>query len=103
MNTLNQSLKVEPLTCSIGAEVRNVSLADASRDAGLAAEIRALLLTHKVLFFRDQDIERSEHVGFARQFGDLEDHPMAGSDPDHPGLIRIYKSPEAPADRYENS
>ncbi|HEX3059806.1 MAG TPA: TauD/TfdA family dioxygenase, partial [Usitatibacter sp.] len=40
---------------------------------------------------------------FARYFGELEDHPVAGSDPDHPGLVRIYKSPDAPNDRYENA
>jgi len=97
------SLKVEQLTCTIGAELTNVNLGAASRDAGLAAEIRALLLKHRVLFFRDQDITRAEHVAFARHFGELEDHPVAGSDPDNPGLVRIYKSPDAPNDRYENS
>ena len=97
------SLKAEPLTCAIGAEVGNVNLGVASRDADLVAEIRALLLRHRVLFFRDQDITRAEHVAFARHFGELEDHPVAGSDPDHPGLVRIYKSPDAPADRYENA
>jgi taurine dioxygenase len=40
---------------------------------------------------------------FARRFGDLEDHPVAGSDPEHPGLVQIYKSPEKPIDRYENA
>ncbi len=95
--------KVEPLTCSIGAEIVNVNLGVASRDPILLSEIRALLLQHKVLFFRDQDITRAEHVAFARHFGDLEDHPVAGSDPDHPGLVRIYKSPDAPNDRYENA
>ena len=59
--TTRGSIKVEPLTCSIGAELGNVNLGAASRDAELAAEIRALLLTHKVLFFRDQDISRAEH------------------------------------------
>ena len=49
-------MKVEQLTCTIGAEVSGVSLGDASRDAGLADEIKALLLRHKVLFFRDQGI-----------------------------------------------
>src|SRR5262245_66077966 len=88
--------KVEPLTCAIGAEVSNVNLGSASRDPDLMAEIRSLLLKHKVLFFRDQDFTRAEHVAFARYFGDLEDHPVAGSDPDHPGLVRIYKSPEMP-------
>ena len=100
---LNSTLRVEPLTCAIGAEVSNVNLGVASRDSGLMAEIRALLLKHKVLFFRDQDFTRGEHVAFARHFGDLEDHPVAGSDPDHPGLVRIYKTPDKPNDRYENA
>ena len=100
---LNSTPRVEPLTCAIGAEVGNVNLGVASRDSGLMAEIRALLLKHKVLFFRDQDFTRAEHVAFARHFGELEDHPVAGSDPDHPGLVRIYKSPDTPNDRYENA
>ncbi len=97
------SIRVEPLTCTIGAELSNVDLGVASRDPELVAEIRALLLKHRVLFFRDQDISRAEHVAFARYFGELEDHPVAGSDPEHPGLVRIYKSPDAPNDRYENA
>jgi len=97
------SIRVEQLACAIGAELSNVSLGAASRDAGLVAEIRALLLKHRVLFFRDQDITRAEHVAFARYFGELEDHPVLGSDPDHPGLVRIYKSADTPVDRYENA
>ncbi|WP_323846510.1 TauD/TfdA dioxygenase family protein [Microbulbifer magnicolonia] len=96
-------MRVEPLTCSIGAELRDVNLADAARDDGLFSDIRALLLQHKVLFLRDQDISRAEHVAFARRFGELEDHPVAGSDPEHPGLVQIYKSPDQPMDRYENA
>jgi taurine dioxygenase len=80
-----------------------VNIGVASRTPSLMLEIRALLLAHKVLFFRDQDVTRAEHVAFARHFGELEDHPVAGSDPDHPGLVRIYKSPDAPNDRYENA
>jgi len=98
-----RGIQVHPVTCAIGAELRHVSLAVASRDAGLAAEIRALLVQHKVLFFRQQELTRAEHVGFARHFGELEDHPVVGSDPEHPGLVRIYKNPETPVDRYENS
>jgi len=97
------SIKVEPMTCSIGALVENVNLGDASRDAELFGEIRALLLKHKVLFLHDQDITRAEHVAFARRFGELEDHPVAGSDPENPGLVRIYKKPDQPPDRYENA
>ena len=101
--SLRDSIRVEPLTHAIGAQLSNVNLGVASRDPALVAEIRSLLLRYRVLFFRDQDITRAEHVAFARHFGDLEDHPVAGSDPDHPGLVRIYKSPDSPNDRYENS
>jgi taurine dioxygenase len=97
------AIKVEPLTCTIGAEILNVNIGEAARDADIVAEIRALLLKHKALFFRDQDISRADHVAFARHFGELEDHPVAGSDPEHPGLVRIYKSPDSPNDRYENA
>jgi taurine dioxygenase len=96
-------MRVEPLTYSIGAELTGVNLAHAIHDDGLFAEIRSALLKHRVLFLRDQDITRAEHVAFARRFGELEDHPVAGSDPEHPGLVRIYKTPEQPNDRYENA
>jgi len=96
-------MRVESLTCAIGAELSGINLADAIHDDGLFQALRALLVRHKVLFLRNQDITRAEHVAFARRFGELEDHPVAGSDPDHPGLVRIYKSPEQPNDRYENA
>ena len=96
-------MRIEPLTCSIGAELVGVHLADAIDDDDLFAAIRAALLKHRVVFLRDQDITRDEHVAFARRFGELEDHPVAGSDPEHPGLVRIYKTPDQPNDRYENA
>ena len=96
-------MRVEPLTCAIGAELSGVNLADAVHDDGLFQELRRLLVQHRVLFLRDQDITRAEHVAFARRFGELEDHPVAGSDPEHPGLVQIYKTPDKPNDRYENS
>ena len=75
-------MQVEQLTCAIGAELLGVRLADAIHDDGLFAEVRAQLLKHRVLFLRDQDISRADHVAFARRFGELEDHPVVGSDPD---------------------
>ena len=94
-------MQVEKLTRTIGAVVSGVDLGEASRSSALAEEIKSLLLQHKVLFFRDQEITRAEHVAFARYFGDLEDHPVAGSDPDHPGLVQIYRNDKR--ENYENS
>jgi len=99
----HDSIKVEPLTCSLGAELSGVDLGDASRDDTLFAEIHALLLKHKVLFLREQHFSRAEHVAFARRFGPLEDHPVVGSDPEHPGLVRIYKGADTRHLQYENA
>ncbi len=96
-------MKAAPLTCHIGAELSGVSLAEAARNADLFGAIRSELLKHKVLFLRGQDLSRADHIAFASQFGDLEDHPVAGSDPDYPGLVRIYKDENSPPDFYENS
>jgi taurine dioxygenase len=102
-SVLDSSIKFDQLTGGIGAQLLNVNLADASRDGDLTAAIYALLLEHKVLFLRDQQITRQEHVAFAARFGRLEEHPMAPSHPDAPGLVQIYKTPDKPADRYENA
>jgi len=97
------SLRADQLTCWIGAELKGVSLADAARDDTLFGELKALLLKHRVLFLRDQHITAADHVAFARRFGELEDHPVVGSDPDHPGLVRIYKDLNSPPEHYENA
>ncbi|WP_430335799.1 TauD/TfdA dioxygenase family protein [Rhodococcus sp. ACT016] len=96
-------MDARPSTCSIGAELHGVDLAEASRDDDLFAELKSLLLQYKVLFVRDQDMSRAEHVALAERFGALEDHPVAGSDPDHPGLIRIYKDLDSAPEHYENA
>jgi taurine dioxygenase len=96
-------MRVEKLTTHIGAELSGVSLADAAHDPALFQAIREQLLAHKVLFLRDQDISRADHVAFARRFGELEDHPVAGSDPENPGLVRIYKDLSSPPEHYENA
>ncbi|HVJ59307.1 MAG TPA: TauD/TfdA family dioxygenase [Burkholderiaceae bacterium] len=100
---MTHTFRVEPQTCHIGAELVGLQLGDAARDAGLFAHIHALLLKHKVLFLRDQHFSRAEHVAFARRFGELEDHPVVGSDPENPGLVLIHKGPDTRAEQYENA
>ncbi len=99
-------MKIEQMTCAIGAELFDVNLGDAVRDEGLFKEIYAALLKHKVLFLRGQTLDklsRVEHMAFAQKLGELETHPMAPSHPDAPGLVQIYKNPDSPIDRYENA
>ena len=74
---LTGKLTVEQLTPVIGAEVGGVDLGK-PLDRGVRDELYALLLKHKVLFFRDQDISRDEQLAFATNFGELYAHPSGG-------------------------
>ena len=85
-------MKTSQITPAIGAEVTEVHLGEASRDPALFAQVKAALLKHKVLFFRNQDISRADHEAFASCFGELEGHPVLNSDPQYPGLALIYRS-----------
>ncbi|MEM0987057.1 MAG: TauD/TfdA family dioxygenase [Pseudomonadota bacterium] len=89
--TLQSAIDVRPITPAIGAEIHGIDLA-AVNDADIAA-IRAALLKHHVLFFRDQDIGRSEHIAFAAAFGDLEVHPATPKDQPDPEVLRIAHGP----------
>jgi alpha-ketoglutarate-dependent taurine dioxygenase len=68
------AVTVTPLQPTIGAEIGGVDLrvplTEAQRD-----QIKAAILDYKVVFFRDQDIDRDQHAAFARQFGPLYTHP----------------------------
>jgi alpha-ketoglutarate-dependent taurine dioxygenase len=59
----------------IGAEVAGIDLR-----VPLTAEnrdkLRNLLNKYKVLFFRDQQITREQHIAFGREFGELDIHPI---------------------------
>lgn len=99
-------MRIEPLTCAIGAQLHDINLGDAVRNETLFQEIYAALLQHKVLFLRDQTLDklsRLDHMAFAQKLGELETHPMVPSHPEAPGLVQIYKNPDSPIDRYENS
>ena len=82
------SIKLSPLTPTIGAEVCNLDLTK-PLDAGVIADLKTALLDWKVLFFRDQDVTTEQHLTFARHFGALEVHPFAPSKPDYPEVLAI--------------
>ncbi|QRQ84831.1 TauD/TfdA dioxygenase family protein [Cupriavidus oxalaticus] len=68
-------LDIHPVAGRIGAEVRGVAL-HGDLPAQTFAAIRAALLRHKVLFFRDQvHLDDSAQQRFAALFGELVPHP----------------------------
>jgi alpha-ketoglutarate-dependent sulfate ester dioxygenase len=60
-------LDVAPVGGRIGAEIRGVALGNID-DSTLAA-IRAALMRHKVIFFRDQQLSDQEHEAFVTRLG----------------------------------
>jgi taurine dioxygenase len=86
-----------PLTPTIGAEVSGVDLGD-DLDDELLGELRRALLEWKVLFFRDQDLDRDRHRAVAESWGTLERHPFfeyvhPGQDDAH--VVRLAKDAAA--------
>ncbi len=73
----------------LGAEIRGVDLSKPSNPA-LLRELETALVEFKVLFFRDQDLSQQQHVDFAGQFGELEDHPFLPAG-ETPKVIRFAK------------
>ena len=79
--------EVRQMSALIGAELIG---ADLSRPTDtLASEVRGALLKYQVVFFRDQDITREQHIEFARKFGELEIHPATPKDQPDPEVLRI--------------
>ena len=76
---------------NIGAEIKGV---DAARNLpeAVVAELRQALLTHKVIFLRNQDLDYDQLVAFGRRLGTLTlGHPIYGG-PDGYPLLREMDS-----------
>ena len=84
-----ETIAIQPLSPTIGAEISGVRMSGDVSDEQIA-EIRQALLDWKVLFFRDQDVDVSDHVAFGRKFGELEIHPFTPNRTDHPEVVVIH-------------
>ena len=85
-------MEVKLLSGALGAEVSGINLKDSSKENWEA--INNLMLEHKVLFFRDQDITCEEQINLAKMFGPLEKHVYVKNLKGYPEIIRIIKGPD---------
>jgi taurine dioxygenase len=77
------SLDIRPMAGAIGAEIHGVDLAK-PLDAGTRDALRDALHRHLVIFFPKQKLEPTDHVAFARAFGEPEGkHPFIPHIPGH--------------------
>ena len=90
---MTSDLTIEPLTPFVGAEIAGVDLRVVTKEH--VADIRAALLKHQVVFFRDQTLNQEEHIYFARQFGELEIHPATPKGQNNPEVLHIAHGPES--------
>lgn len=82
-------LDVVPVGGRIGAEIRGVRLSGDLDDATVAA-IRAALVRHKVIFFRDQDhLDDAAQEGFAERLGKPVAHPTVPVAPGSRFLLEL--------------
>ena len=82
------AIRATIMSPAIGAEVSGVRLAD-DLDATSIQTIRQLLLKHKMIVFRDQELTPEQHVRFARKFGELEVHPVFPHAEGFPELVLL--------------
>jgi taurine dioxygenase len=88
------SLSIKPLTPAIGAEILDIDLSAPNIDL-LIPSIRSALLKHGVIFFRNQNLSQSQHIAFAKHFGELEIHPATPKNQENPEVLRITHGPKS--------
>ncbi len=81
-------LTVAPCGPVLGAEVTGLDVERVGSPL-IAAALRALILRHKVLFFRDFDLSHGQHLALGRVWGELEGHPVINHVPGYPEILDI--------------
>ena len=85
-------IKTSLLSGALGAEITGIDLKDSSTEN--LNLINSLLLEHKALFFRDQNISSKEQIKLAKHFGPLERHIYVKGRDEYPEILRIIKQPD---------
>jgi len=85
-------MDVKLLSGALGAEISGIDLKDSSKEN--YKKINNLLLEHKVIFFRNQDISHAEQIALAQNWGPLENHAYVKGLDNHPEIVRIVKTKE---------
>jgi taurine dioxygenase len=95
-------LDITRLNPTFVAEVHDIDLAAPQSPESIAA-IRAALVQHKLLLFRDQVLTPRQQKAFAANFGPLHIHPLLNNDEsnDNPEIIVLDYGPERPPERDE--
>lgn len=84
------TITVEPISGTIGAEVSGVDISRPLSDA-VIAEIRQALLDHLVIFIHDQALTPQEQLDFAQRFGEPLAYPFIKGLDECPMIVPVLK------------
>ena len=85
-------MDIKLLSGALGAEISGVNLKDTTLKN--FEIINNLLLEHKVIFFRRQNITPEEQLTLASRFGPIEQHAYVKGLDEYPEIVRIIKKPD---------
>ncbi|MBT6138669.1 MAG: taurine dioxygenase [Rhodospirillaceae bacterium] len=88
-----ETIEVEPLAGSIGAEIAGVDLSKPLSNRQ-SDEVYRAFLEYSVVFFRDQDLSPEQEIAAGRVFGEPYSIPFVKPMDGYPELIDIIKEPE---------
>ncbi|MEZ5739079.1 MAG: TauD/TfdA family dioxygenase [Burkholderiaceae bacterium] len=88
-------IEVRPYA-GVGAEVLGIDLSGDLPD-DLFEQVRQAFVDHGVVFFRDQQLSREQHIGFARRWGDIVVNRFFVPDPGFAQIAEVRKEPQATA------
>ena len=84
-----RSISIHPVAPVIGAEILGIDL-NKSLDEDAFQTIHQALITHQVIFFRDQDISVEDQKRLGSLFGELDIHPNDPGLEGHPEVMIIH-------------
>lgn len=85
-------MKIEPWSAQCGALVSDARLADTEGED--IDRLRNALASYGVLFFRDQELSPSDHLAFARRFGDIVLNKFFTPVEGYPEIAEVRKEPD---------
>lgn len=97
---LNEKIQVRKASGALGGFVHGASLGDVASSDVVYQRVRALLVEHEVLFFRDQPQDPQVFAAFAKSFGDVLDHPAYATVDEVPD-VQILESTAANPSKIE--
>lgn len=86
----NQKMNIRRIAGALGAELHGVDLTQ-PMGADLQQGIRAALLEHQVIFFRDQDLSPEQFMRFAQTLGQPVEYPFVKGLDGFPCVIEVKK------------